>query len=119
MSHGRVSMLTERSVRWRSTTTIISTRRSFSPSVDYGSDHPSVRFDGGEAYPEQVSGLAYLSFVPRLRLVCWEVSFHVVVRSYGSMLLQDAVGPSALTNKALNRVKSSRSHVDLSRKKRR
>jgi hypothetical protein len=33
----------------------------------------------------------FSSFVPRLRLVCWEVSYHEVVMSYGSMLLQDAV----------------------------
>ena len=44
--------------------TVISTQRSFSPSVDYGSDHPSVTFDGGEAYPEQVRGLPLYIFCP-------------------------------------------------------
>jgi hypothetical protein len=34
--------------------TVISTRRSSLPSVDYAEDHTSVTFDGGEAYPEQV-----------------------------------------------------------------
>jgi hypothetical protein len=41
--------------------------------------------------PNRWPASSFSSFVPRLRLVCWEGSFHEVVRSHGSMLLQDAV----------------------------
>ena len=42
----------------RSTTFVICTRLSSLPSVDDGTGHTSVTFEGGEAYPEQVGGLA-------------------------------------------------------------
>jgi hypothetical protein len=48
-----------------------------------------------------VSGLALSFFVPRLRLVCWEESFHEAVMSYGSMPLQDAVEGDELWTQSL------------------
>src|SRR5215217_2787746 len=52
----KVGLLWEGSVRWRSTTFVIFTRRSCLLSVDVGRDHTSVTFDGGDAYPGQVGG---------------------------------------------------------------
>jgi hypothetical protein len=46
--------------------------------------------------PNRKAPSPFSSFVPKLRLVCWEVSLHEVVTSYGSMLLQDAVAGGAL-----------------------
>src|SRR5215204_486642 len=59
MHRGWAFTLWERSVRWRSTTFVISTPRSSLLSVDYGRNHTSVTFDGEEAYREKVGG-----FVP-------------------------------------------------------
>jgi hypothetical protein len=48
--------------------TVISTRRSYLPSVDDGRDHTSVTFDGGEAHLEQVCACP---FMPRpMALTC-------------------------------------------------
>ena len=60
---GRTSQETARITR---TVGVLAISRGF----DYGSDHPSVTFDGGEAYPEQVRGLTLFILCPTDSINC-------------------------------------------------
>src|SRR5215212_1023620 len=92
MHRGWAFTLWERSVRWRSTTFVISTPRSSLLSVDYGRNHTSVTFDGEEAYREKVGGFVPFILGPTAPTSLLEGQLSEVAMSCGSMLLQDALG---------------------------
>jgi hypothetical protein len=72
---------------------LIDSPRLSLPSVDDERDHTSATpLTEERLTPNKWAASLFSSLALRLLLVCWQVCFHEVVMSYGSMLLQDAVG---------------------------